>query len=170
MPGLLCVWRIPHTYKEFGSAPGRIRTSDSRFRKPDRSVCRSSLGLEIRLPKPFCVRRCSPRLIGSTVESLYNHCVLSRRYEDLPHSLNSFRRGRWLVQWSPGHTTQLIEYTRRIPNTLFLSSCTSFGDMSIFPSTLSIFLRVGITVPTNSILYPSSLTRSCLFTDLCGGC
>jgi hypothetical protein len=67
------------------------------------------------------------------------------------------------VQWSPGHTTQLIKYTRRIPNTLFLSSCTSFGDMSIFPSTLSIFLRVGITVPTNSILYASSLTRSCLF-------
>jgi hypothetical protein len=34
VPGLFCLWRIPHTYKGFGSAPGRIRTSDSRFRKP----------------------------------------------------------------------------------------------------------------------------------------
>jgi hypothetical protein len=33
-PGLLRVRRIPHTYKESDSAPGRIRTSDSRFRKP----------------------------------------------------------------------------------------------------------------------------------------
>ena len=37
----------------FRSAPGRIRTSDSRFRKLNRSVYRGSPRLEIRLPKPF---------------------------------------------------------------------------------------------------------------------
>jgi hypothetical protein len=60
--------------RSFGSAPGRIRTSDSRFRKPDRSVCRSSLRLEIRLSTPYCLRWCSPGLTASTVKLLYNCC------------------------------------------------------------------------------------------------
>jgi hypothetical protein len=44
---------MPLTYKESESAPGRIRTSDSRFRKPSRFVYPCSPGLEFRLSKPF---------------------------------------------------------------------------------------------------------------------
>jgi hypothetical protein len=56
--------------RSFRSAPGRIRTSDSRFRKPNRSVYRGSPALEIRFSKPFYVRLCSPGLTGLTVKLL----------------------------------------------------------------------------------------------------
>jgi hypothetical protein len=62
---------MPLTYKESESAPGRIRTSDSRFRKPSRFVYPCSPELEIRLSKPFGVRLCSLQLAVSTVKLLY---------------------------------------------------------------------------------------------------
>ena len=46
-PGLPRVRRIPLTYKEFRSAPGRIRTSDSRFRKAGRGVAPVCSDLQI---------------------------------------------------------------------------------------------------------------------------